>query len=268
VQRFTGSQANGGNLKANTDAVGNYNQFPRAAMNAEGQGVVVWIDTRAHPGGDLYAQRYDGSGNPVGGNLKLTASQSVFFEYAPGVAMDGQGNFVVTWSDSLPGAQWSAKTRAFDASGNPLGSITELTSPVSASLQPDVKITPSGACVYTWLDGRLDASHGRIFAKVVSVTPPTAAAAEDRSVTFFLLSNYPNPFNPTTRIRYSIPARGFVSLKVLDALGREIRELAGYQHERGEFTAIFDGTGLPSGIYFSRLSYGTFSRVGKMMLSK
>jgi sugar lactone lactonase YvrE len=70
---------------------------------------------------------------------------------------------------------------------------------------------------------------------------------------FELMQNYPNPFNPSTRIRYETNGSGFVSLKLYDLLGREIANLVSEQQGAGKHEAIFDATGLTSGVYFYRL---------------
>ncbi len=68
-----------------------------------------------------------------------------------------------------------------------------------------------------------------------------------------LLENYPNPFNPVTTIRYSIPSPSFVNLTVFDILGKEIVTLVNTNKGRGAHVAQFDGSLLSSGIYFVKL---------------
>ncbi len=96
---------------------------------------------------------------------------------------------------------------------------------------------------------------------------------------FALYQNYPNPFNPTTRIRYTVgrvvapsgaegPASTNVRLVVHDLLGREVAELANGRYAAGTYSFTFDGSGLASGIYFYRLTAGSFSAVRKMALVK
>lgn len=68
-----------------------------------------------------------------------------------------------------------------------------------------------------------------------------------------LSQNYPNPFNPSTEITFSIPLSDHVSLKVFDALGREVRELVNEKKDAGFHIATFDGSTFPSGVYFYRL---------------
>ncbi len=93
----------------------------------------------------------------------------------------------------------------------------------------------------------------------------------------FGLMNYPNPFNPTTKIKYIIPSvetQDFVSqrrestiqLTVYDILGNETATLVNQKQPPGEYEVEFDGSGLPSGIYYYRLRVGKYSQTKKMVL--
>ena len=93
----------------------------------------------------------------------------------------------------------------------------------------------------------------------------------------YMLSNtYPNPFNPSTTINYSIPQSGFVSLKIYDALGKEVATLVNEYKPAGNYSEEFsamNGSGkttsvLPSGIYFYQLKSGSFIETKKMILLK
>jgi hypothetical protein len=85
---------------------------------------------------------------------------------------------------------------------------------------------------------------------------------------YTLQQNYPNPFNPATNIEFQIPMSGFVTLKVYDALGREVTTLVNEQMTVGSYKATFDGKGIASGIYFYRLHVGNFIEMKKMLLIK
>jgi hypothetical protein len=86
--------------------------------------------------------------------------------------------------------------------------------------------------------------------------------------TFQLDQNYPNPFNPSTTIKFQIPELSFVSIKVYDVLGKEITTLLNEEKSAGSYEIEFDGTGLPSGIYFYQLKIGSFIQTKKMALLK
>ncbi|MCF8267746.1 MAG: T9SS type A sorting domain-containing protein [Ignavibacteriales bacterium] len=92
---------------------------------------------------------------------------------------------------------------------------------------------------------------------------------EISSVSEFKLSqNYPNPFNPTTIIGYSIPEREFVSLKVFEILGGEVKVLVNKYQQPGNYEVNFDAKDLPSGVYIYRIKSGGFSHTQKMVLLK
>jgi Secretion system C-terminal sorting domain len=83
-----------------------------------------------------------------------------------------------------------------------------------------------------------------------------------------LSQNYPNPFNPNTTINFSIPKKSFVSLKVYDVLGREIKELVSGEMKPGFYNIPFGSKELSSGIYFYKLEAGDFIETKKMILLK
>jgi len=85
---------------------------------------------------------------------------------------------------------------------------------------------------------------------------------------FVLFQNHPNPFNPATRIKYSIPQGGAVSLKVYNLLGEEIATLFEGVRQAGDHVALFDGRSVAGGVYFVRLKAGHFSETKKMVLLK
>jgi hypothetical protein len=85
---------------------------------------------------------------------------------------------------------------------------------------------------------------------------------------FELFNNYPNPFNPTTIIEYSVVSNEFVSLKVYDMLGKEIATLVNEQKSAGKYKVNFDASSLASGVYIYKLTAGNFSDSKKMVLTK
>jgi len=85
---------------------------------------------------------------------------------------------------------------------------------------------------------------------------------------FSLLQNFPNPFNPSTIIRFQIKDSRLVTLKVYDILGKEIATLVNEKQSPGVYEVTFDGSRLTSGIYFYKLVSGSYSEVRKMVLIK
>ena len=95
---------------------------------------------------------------------------------------------------------------------------------------------------------------------------------------FFLYQNSPNPFNPTTIIKYQIPKDGFVTLKIFDIVGNEVATLVNQEEAAGTYEIKFDASqlsnrissraGYASGVYFYKIRAGEFSDTKKMLLIK
>lgn len=85
---------------------------------------------------------------------------------------------------------------------------------------------------------------------------------------FYLSQNFPNPFNSRTKIKYSVPKSGFVTLKVYDLLGKEITTLVNEERTVGNYEIIFDADNLSSGVYFYKIYAGSFADTKKFILLK
>ena len=83
---------------------------------------------------------------------------------------------------------------------------------------------------------------------------------------FNLYNNYPNPFNPVTKIKFSIPKTSYVTLKVYTILGNEIATLVDEEITLGNYEVDFNASGLPSGVYFYKVESGAFTKANKMLL--
>jgi hypothetical protein len=87
-------------------------------------------------------------------------------------------------------------------------------------------------------------------------------------LSFALLPNFPNPFNPTTKLTYSLPVNSEVSLIVYDINGREVLRLVEGFQNAGIYEANFDASNLPSGVYFAYLKAESFRQTQKLLLLK
>jgi hypothetical protein len=83
-----------------------------------------------------------------------------------------------------------------------------------------------------------------------------------------LMQNFPNPFNPSTTIKFSIPKASDISIKLYDVLGREVKTLFTDKIEAGLHSLEFDASDLPSGVYFYSLGYEEYSLTKKLLLLK
>ncbi len=85
---------------------------------------------------------------------------------------------------------------------------------------------------------------------------------------FVLMQNHPNPFNPTTIIRFGLPQAAEVKLEVYDLSGRRVAIMVNERKEAGYHNLIFEGSALPSGAYYYRLTAGDFCEMKKFLLIK
>ena len=124
-----------------------------------------------------------------------------------------------------------------------------------------------------------DGSFDRIFINVgnglgapnsITFGPNTITAIDPRSdvipTTFELSQNFPNPFNPSTQIRFALPNSQFTTLKIYDALGQEIATWVSENLTAGEYQIEWNAGDAPGGVYFYRLSAGKFSETKKLVL--
>ena len=123
-------------------------------------------------------------------------------------------------------------------------------------------ITAGGGVVYAgdgptniWFNG----------SDVVTAINPVSGNIPDK---YSLSQNYPNPFNPVTKINFSIPKNDFVQIVVYDVTGKEVAELLNNNLNAGEYSVSFDASKLTTGVYFYKLSSGSFTDVKKMLLIK
>ncbi len=111
------------------------------------------------------------------------------------------------------------------------------------------------------------------YAKINGVEYGTQITAVDdgssgKPGSYILYQNYPNPFNPVTNIEYVLPHPGYVTIKVFDVLGNEIKSLVNEEKNSGSYKVSFDGSSLASGIYIYVLRTDNFTLSKKMLLIK
>jgi hypothetical protein len=107
-----------------------------------------------------------------------------------------------------------------------------------------------------------------VWRRPLSEMPLTSV--EDRKnilpIKFSLEQNYPNPFNPTTTISFSLTSKSFVSLKIFDALGRQVAAIVSEELSAGNYSKQWNAANMPSGVYFYQLHTGTFTETKKLVL--
>jgi N-acetylneuraminic acid mutarotase len=103
---------------------------------------------------------------------------------------------------------------------------------------------------------------------IVVGSPTAINQKENIPQKLFLNQNYPNPFDLTTIVQFSIPESGFVTLTVYDSFGREVGTLVNESLNAGEHSVNFDANDLIDGIYFYKLKTGDMILTGKMLLMR
>jgi len=211
----------------------------------------------------------------AGGGLRWERALSHGLGSIEGLDLDGWGNLYAA-------APRAGVLRKFSPSLEPLGDLEAALRAPRDFCVPAVTVhdhrtgtqsrrqEPAGLLVETWGDG----SGLRLYAIAADQGEADPSAEGGAPANLALLGNHPNPFNPSTTLRFSVPAGGEpVRLAIYDAHGRLQRVLAKGNFAAGEHSAVWDGrdergVALASGVYFSRLSQGEIRQQGKLLLLK
>ena len=156
--------------------------------------------------------------------------------------------------DNLFFSSDTGKTWQILLSSAPEGSITELKG-------RDMVFTDNNHCWIICNSGRVF-YNSNISGTITGIEQETNVLPEN----YVLEQNYPNPFNPSTVIKFQLPESGFVTLKIYDMLGREIKTLVNEYKTSGSYSVRFNATGLASGVYLYELQVNNYYAVKKLML--
>ena len=114
----------------------------------------------------------------------------------------------------------------------------------------------------------LNAYEYKVFAENKLTAVPIKQDVSSLPRDFALSQNFPNPFNPSTKIRFGLPLREVTKLIIYDILGREVSVLVNKELEAGYHEVEFNAINLASGVYFYKLNAGNFSDIKKFVLMK
>ncbi len=246
------------------------NQFvPEVATHSLGGAIVVWQDNRPGTNSDIYAQSIDTAGTvrwAVDGAGICTSLQG---QSVPVVVPDGAGGSLIAWADARNGGS-DVYAQRLSASGTSLWTANGVPVSIATSDQNNPQIAPNntGGAILAWEDLRNNlTTRIDIYASRVN-SSGTLASVSHSSVPgeFVLHQNSPNPFNPTTTIKYQIPHKHHVTIKIFDLLGREITTLVNEEMSPGTHTVTWDAAGYTSGVYFYRITADRFTDVKRLLL--
>jgi hypothetical protein len=194
-------------------------------------------------------------------------------------------NFTATTANNSATLAWSTATEVnnygFDVERRAIESVSQKANEsLSGSTAQWLKIgfvagngTSSSAHSYSYTDANVSTGTYAYRLKQID-NSGTYKYSSEAEVTinvptcYALGQNYPNPFNPSTVIGYQLPVTGLVTLKVYDVIGREVATLVNEQKDAGYYKATFNATKLASGVYFYRMSAGSYVSVKKLLLMK
>jgi hypothetical protein len=249
-----------GDIRLTNAPSNSYN--PVVAVN--GQDVhVVWHDYRNSGSPEIYYKHSGDGGISWSADTRLT--NNPFDSNNPSVSVSGSsvhvafssfrdGNSEIYYKRSTnDGLSWEADTRL---TFNPLGSFAS-------------SVAVSGSMVHVvWYDNR--DGNTEIYYKQNPTGNPIGIVNISSEIPdgFSLGQNYPNPFNPETNIDFKLPNEGFVKLAVYDITGKETAVLFNNRLKAGEYKVDFNASGLPSGVYFYRLTSADYSETKRMILVK
>lgn len=129
-------------------------------------------------------------------------------------------------------------------------------------------LTAPGPGTYTVNAGFKSPSPRRWDSVLVNISVTGIEENSSNPVSIKLFENFPNPFNPSTTLRYSISEASFISIKVFDLIGNEITSLVNEEKSAGTYELNWDAVNLPSGVYLYQLKAGSFIETKKMVLMK
>ena len=102
----------------------------------------------------------------------------------------------------------------------------------------------------------------------VSISVTDVGENHSNPTEYRLYDNYPNPFNPSTTIRYSLPEAAFTSIKIYDVVGNEVAVAVNEMKTAGTHQVTYNATSLSSGVYYYTIQAGSFKETRKMILMK
>jgi uncharacterized repeat protein (TIGR01451 family) len=230
----------------------------------------VDIDAASQPTGTDLALDVDASVQQLEPGTPLTYTYSVS-NNGPGAATDVTLELVlpdgVTFDGATPAA--GSCTHTDGIVGCTLGAVV-----VGADVEVSVTVTPSTGGVLLQdaavAGAEIDWNPSNNRASL-SITVGTPTATEDEAGVpraFALHGNFPNPFNPTTTIRFDVAQTSPVRLRVFNAMGQQVALLVDGIYAPGTHEASFDASALPSGVYVYRIEVGTFQPIRPMVLLK
>jgi hypothetical protein len=241
---------------------------PSVISNGTDGSIIVWKDKRLSTSDVqmhvVFAQRLNNNGIAQWGTdgVLLCSIGTKLSAYDLAVTSDLKGGVFVATS------YLDIKAQHVSYNGNlawPVSGLGVCTNS-GEQLTPAIVANGKGGAVVVWLDKRTFLTTHVYASHFVSTI--NSVEASQSPIEFTLSNNYPNPFNPRTTIRYTLPHENWVRLSVFNVLGHEVSTLIDGFVSAGYHEAIFDAGNLPSGFYVYKFQVGSIIQMKKMLLLK
>ncbi|MGA2668957.1 MAG: T9SS type A sorting domain-containing protein [Ignavibacteria bacterium] len=263
------------NGSAVSTLAGNNHFDPVACVSSTGETYSIWYETNnLQSQYGVYGQKFSTNGTRQWTDnghtfVALNANQpSIMSVYSK------NGNMLAYYMESQSGNNTFIKSFMSDGSGNLGwgGVILVPSSYLSPKLRLNTTINSSGMSMLAWQDNRNDG--GGIYAQNINldgsfgntlgITGISGTAPKE----FSLSQNFPNPFNPSTEIKFDIAKLSNVKLNIYNVLGEKIALLVDQNLPAGSYSVNWDASEMPSGVYFYKIYAGDFSATKKLILIK
>jgi hypothetical protein len=143
--------------------------------------------------------------------------------------------------------------------------------PTTSFTNTNIRIRITGVGFFDFLHGQTGIPpNGREIHPILSFSLVTNINTNSNEIPseYKLNQNFPNPFNPSTNIRFALPKSGFVRLSVFDVAGKEVSVLVNERINAGSYSVDWNAANNPSGVYFYRIETEKFSDTKRMILVK
>jgi len=224
---------------------------------------IVWNDDRIGNSNRIYFKRSSDGGISWGSDTRLTTNNA--YEEHPSVSISGSAIHAI-WMDQRNGPLEVYYKRSLNEGITWESDIRLTISAVNSNL-PSVAF--SGSFVHVvWQDQR--DGNFEVYYKRNPTGNLVGLIHTNFEIpnSFSLLQNFPNPFNPVTNIEFTLPKQGSVELIIYNSLGKQVAVLVNGNLNAGRYSADWDATHYPSGVYFYTLKAESYTETKKMILIK
>ncbi len=219
----------------------------------------------------FYIEAFNSHGNSPHSNIAITTTPESYIHGSPQaptnleIIAQGQTEVEIEWQDNSNNEEGFKIARRLKGTSyyEIIDSVqSDVLTYREVGLEPD-RIYIYKVCAYN--DYGFSAYTNEVY---VNTQGNGSILPENIQSDLILKENYPNPFNPSTTISFTIPEASEVKLSIYNSLGQRVALLANSFMETGSYSFQWDASGLNSGIYFYRLEAGNFTQIRKMILIK